>query len=109
MSSNPTNGGLSKAESDDLKAQVAGLSKAVKILLETPNRKAVTSISELPFLKKNDGSDAKAAPAALTKKEILAKLNLKAEDSKLSKSDRTLINQFCVGSVDVSQISHLLT
>ncbi len=41
-------------------------------------------------------------------KEAIAKLNVKAKDPKLAKSDRTLINKFCVGEVDAQQIAHLL-
>jgi hypothetical protein len=61
----------------------------------------------LAFLGKSEG-DNKPAEQKLSKSEIQDKLLAKAADSKLSKSDRTLINQFCVGEVDAKKIAHLL-
>lgn len=91
--------GLSKAEADDLRAQIEGLTKAVTIVLGAPQRKAVTSLA---FLAKSE------EPAkTLSKAEVDAKLKDKIRTN-LSKSDRALINQFTLNQIDVSKIEHLL-
>ena len=90
---------------------IEGLAKATELLLTTPQRKAVTSVA---YMAKTESDAAPSTQATdvmkLTKSDINAKLSEKAKDAKLSKSDRTLINQFCVGTpgVGVDKIAHLL-
>jgi len=108
-------GKLGKAEAEvaDLKKQVADqnealgkLAKAVEVAL-TPVRKSVKGVSDLRFVARTE--EPKTSPvAALSKKEITAKLREKARDSKLSKADKDLISSYAVGGVDVSKIEHLL-
>jgi hypothetical protein len=108
------NGGLAKSEVviqleakiEEQDKMISGLAKAVELVLTKPQRKAVTGVS---FLGKNEGQRADTDIAKLTKAEILTKLNEKVKDASLKKSDRNLINSFCVGTlVDVQQIAHLL-
>jgi hypothetical protein len=104
-SKNPNGGGAAMAKAEKLLAdqqkQIEGLSTAVEMLLKTPVRKAVTNFD---FIRKSEDSNA----PTLTRGQIMEKLNEKAKDPKLAKSDRNLINAFCVSSVDASQIAHLL-
>lgn len=99
---------FSKSEADDLRAQIDGLTKAVTLVLTTPQRKAVTANS-LAYLAK---SEEKPADKQFTHQEAFEKLAEVTKDPKraraLSKSDKNLINQFCVGAVDVKSIEHLL-
>ena len=104
------NGGkMSKSEKDfaDLKKradeQDEALSKlltAVETVLGQPQRKAVTSVSFVP--KTTD------APKTLSKSEVKDKLNEITKSTKLAKSDRELINEYCLGNVTVEKIEHLL-
>lgn len=108
---NPANGGkMAKSEAEvkleALETRFGLLTKAME-LLATPQRKAVTAASQVPFLSKGeDVKDEKNLPK--TRDEAIAKLNEKARDPKLSKSDRALITAFSVRKADLSQIEHLL-
>lgn len=111
------NGGQITTKSErelELEAQLAKteqLTQAVVALTtrlaQTPRRKAVTSLSELNKTEPAQGS--KVDPSTLSRKEIVARLSEKACDVNLKKSDRELINRYCVGSIDVSRIAHLLS
>lgn len=115
IAASPGNGGkMAKSEQSEValaKAQVEQLSQQFNVLvravelLAQPRRKAVTDMSEVAFLGKSEEPSTKPQ---LTREQALAKLKTKASDQSLSKSDRTLINKYSVGSVDVSQIAHLL-
>ncbi|CAB4127217.1 hypothetical protein UFOVP75_87 [uncultured Caudovirales phage] len=84
----------------ELQKNVDIMSKALDLLIGTPQRKAVTSIS---------GLNKSETPKSMTRPEVMAKLNEKSRDPKLSKSDRTLINQFCLGNLpDANSLAHLL-
>ncbi len=89
-------------------AKVQGLTKSLveltTKLIQRPQRKAVTALSELG---KSEPSTPTVNVESMTKSEIIARLNEKAR-GELKKSDRELINSFCVGSADVKQIAHLL-
>ncbi len=113
MSSSKANGGpgpgavkLGKSEAElkvtDLEAKVEVMAKALNLLIGQPMRKAVTSIAHLP---KNDGSNDVETPN-LSKAEVTAKLK-NLDQAKLSKSDRTAINQYYT-KFDVATITHLL-
>jgi hypothetical protein len=106
------NGGLAKSEDvlqleakiEEQDKMINGLAKAIELVFQKPQRKAVTSVSFLAKGEQNSNTE-----ITLTRPEILAKLNAKVLDPSLKKSDRQLINSFCVGSVvDVQQIAHLL-
>lgn len=93
-----------KKNQTEMEAALGSLVGAVRTMLETPVRKAVTSAAEMAFVPRT------AAPEkTLSKSEILTKLNEKAKTPGLKKSDRELINKFCVGAVDAKDIAHLLT
>lgn len=100
-----------EAKVDEQTKMIEGLAKATEILLTTPQRRAVTSVA---FMAKTEsdkaGNDTTEVVDVnkLSKSEITAKLSEKSKDPKLAKSDRTLINQFCVGTVNVDKIAHLL-
>ena len=110
IESSPGNGGLAKSEEEnksdaqieELNSKIDTLAKALDLALGTPMRKAVTNISYVPK------TDETPEEKPLSKSEFHEKLNEKAQDPNLSKSDRQLINKFCVGVVDVAKIEHLL-
>jgi hypothetical protein len=106
--------GKSEAETkevEDLKKKVSEqdevvnqLLKAVNLMIERPERKAITGVS---FITK--GQEEKVSPvASLTKSEIQDKLCAVASSPDLKKSDRELINSYCVGAVGLGKIEHLL-
>jgi len=94
---------LAKAQVEQLSQQFQVLARAVELLAQ-PQRKAITGINQ-GFLAKTEESTNKPA---MTKDQVLAKLKNRVSDPSLSKSDRNLINKYSVGSIDVSQIEHLL-
>lgn len=99
----------SEAEKDSLiktlQEDVEILTKAVKHVLETPVRKAVTSISFIPR------ADAAPAPAAEEKKapqnlsDVRARLNQLTQDPKLAKSDRELITAWYERRASLDQLA----
>jgi hypothetical protein len=113
--SSPGNGGqvktVSKSEKDteieELKKKVAefegitsGLLSVVEKAIVVPSRKAVTSVAEL------NKSGSKPA-GQLSKSEVKERLD-RAARTRLSKSDRDLINQYTVGAINVEKVQHLL-
>jgi len=90
-----------KSEFEALQVQVEGLTKLVKAVLEIPQRKGITSITqvsqEVPELKLPE----KLNPA------ILSPL-LREKISSLSKTDRDLVMQVYDGKVSAQKIAHLL-
>jgi len=74
---------------------------AVKMVFERPERKAVTSINAVT--KPGDAPEAKF----LSKSEAMSKLSEVAKTN-LKKSDRELINAYCVGKISIDKIDHLL-
>lgn len=80
-----------------------GLAALTTKIVERPVRKAVTALSQVAETKP------KIDPSKLSKTEVIARLNEKTRNGELKKSDRELITSYCVGSVDVSKIAHLLT
>lgn len=95
--------GLSKAYEDKL----LGLVKAMKNIVEAPQPKAVTRISDVAFTGK-PGQTAAAPEVKLTKSEVMTKLRDQARNPQLSKKDRALIDGFVDNQVSVDQIKHLL-
>lgn len=77
---------------------LAGLTKVVSGLMDLPERKAATSLLD---------DEVKQSVPQLSKAEARAKLR-KAAERDLSKSDRTLINQYDVGSIGIEKVAHLL-
>lgn len=75
--------------------EVELMAKALDMVLKTPVRKAITNIQTVPEQK------------AMTPEEVKQKLKQVA-GSPLKKSDRDLINKFCVGSIGQDKIEHLL-
>lgn len=98
---------LKKSESEskikDLEQQVELLVKAVELQFNKPQRKAITSVGFVPK------TDEKADVAKLTKPEVMDKLKTITASASLKKSERQLINAYCVGEVGLDKIEHLLT
>jgi len=90
---------LQKTVSDQAEA-LTTLVKTVELVLGQPQRKAVTSVGFVP--KTED------APKPLSKSEVTEKLVTITKSPKLSKSDRELINEYCLGNLGVEKIEHLL-
>jgi hypothetical protein len=103
-----------KAEATVKDAEIAALKKkvaeqdealgklvtAMKVVVEAPARKTVTSLTQI---KKNEGVDV----TSMSRDQVRAALRRKAE-GKLSKSDRELINQFALNLITVEKVAHLL-
>lgn len=83
----------------ELEAQVEGLVKALDLALGQPMRKAVTSVAYVPRTEETKPS--------LSKGEVVEKLK-EITKQPLKKSDRELINRYCLGEVEVDKIQHLL-
>lgn len=99
IESKPLNFGEVK-EIKDLREEVDTLSKAMKMMLEVPVRKAVTGISYV-----NRTVEPEATP---TREETLAKLDAKISDISLSKSDRARITSYAIGTIGFDGIKDLL-
>jgi hypothetical protein len=77
------------------------IQKSLEKMVSLPlGRKAVTEFSSL---QKNQ-----VPSKEMTRGEAMAKIKSIISSPELTKSDRDLINKFCVGSIDQSQIGHLL-
>ena len=97
---------VKKSEVDDLKSliksqqeDIENLTKSIKLVLEQPQRKAVTSVSHLPKVEEN--------PQPLTKADVHKRLKEIARNPNLKKSDRQLINDYYDGRVSVSKLAPL--
>jgi hypothetical protein len=84
---------------------MAGLLTLVTSVVETPVRKAITSIAHMA--KTEDEKSSKEDFSKLSKSEVKAKLRLAAEKP-LRKSDRELINSFDLGNIGVDKVAHLI-
>ena len=103
---------LLKSEVETQKAKAEGLQKSLDAvsafltkLVEkkvAPQGKAITS---LDVIAKSEGAQEEKT---LSKSEIDSKLLTKAQDPKLEKSDRALINAFYLENGSINSISHLL-
>lgn len=102
---------LAKSEIEALKMANAELKKSLESIVETLNRKFVKpavapqrkAVTELTVLNKTE-----QAPAELSRKEIVKKLEKVAATPDLKKSDREVINAYCVGNGTLDSIQHLL-
>lgn len=74
-------------------AQIASLTKSQA----RPQRRAATSPAPVP-----------QKPRDLSKAEIRSRLDVKAKDPALAKSDRDAINNYVLGRTDATKIRHLL-
>jgi hypothetical protein len=88
-------------EFNELQAQNELLHKALT-LLATPLRKGITGISQVAPAK------AEKDVTKMSKSEVIETLNEKAFQADLKKSDRELINGYCLGLVSLDKITHLL-
>lgn len=86
---------LVKSQAEDTE----NLTKAIKIMMEQPLRKAVTSVAHLPKVE--------AEKAPLTKASINARLKELSMKPDLKKSDRALINDFYDGRVKADALAPL--
>ena len=87
-------------EIKDLQSEVETLSKAIKLMLETPVRKAITGVS---FVARTE------EPAAeMSRDVVLTKLNERITDLSLTKSDRERIDSYVFGNIGFDGIKDLL-
>lgn len=96
-------GEMSKSEVEDLKAQVAEMSKIVSLFVGQPIRKAVTNTS---YVAKSEVSEVETK--SITPAQITAKLSELTRKPDLKKSDRDLVTGYYEGTVKVDAIAHLL-
>jgi hypothetical protein len=94
---------LVKSERDALKKSLAGLSETLEKLATGPQYKAAQA-TDAAVLSKSEQPQTKT----MTTAEIRRKLAVVAHNPDLKKSDRNLINKYCVGGVEVDAIAHLL-
>jgi hypothetical protein len=92
---------LVKKEKELLEKSLSGLADVMEKLVARPERK---SIQGRDLAK----SDPEPTNVTMTKDQIMKKLTVVAQKSDLQKSDRSLINKYCVGGVEVNAIAHLL-
>ncbi|NDD54172.1 hypothetical protein EBZ39_09895 [bacterium] len=90
---------ISNERLKELEAQVEGLVKALDLALGQPMRKAVTSVTFVPRTEETK--------PPLTKGVVMEQLK-EVTKQNLKKSDRELINRYCLGEVEVDKIQHLL-
>lgn len=98
---------LNKAEINDLKKQVEGLTNLLETMLTKPVRKSVTTMAQ--YMAKSELE--KPVTAQPTVQEIKTKLGKAAQTATLAKSDRDLINRYFLDgpkSVKFEEIEHLL-
>lgn len=95
---------LAKKETELVKAEVASIKedleiavKTLRTLIETPVRKAITSISDLPKVEQNQ-----EAKVSYSNDEFWAKLKEVAKRSDLKKSDKKLITDIYDRRVDAA-------
>lgn len=103
---------LLKSESSAKDVKIQELQKSLDVATEflnklftkktAPKEKAITSLETIA---KNEGVN---EDKELSKGEINAILTKKASDPSLKKSDRELINAFCLTGTSINSISHLL-
>jgi len=86
---------LVKSQAEDTE----NLAKALKLVLEQPMRKAVTSVAHLP--------KAETEKAPLTRASVNARLKELSMKPDLKKSDRQLINDFYDGRVSADKLAPL--
>lgn len=101
---------LQKSEIESLKKANDDLKKAVAMIAESFNKKKASvapkqqAIVELTTLAKSEEKQEKQ----LDRKEVVRMLSKVAETPDLQKSDRELINRYCVGNGTLDSIKHLL-
>lgn len=92
---------VEKAKLQKMEKQMSLMQKSLEKIVSLPlGRKAITEASAL---QKNE-----TAPKQLSKSEVMSKLRSLAASPTLAKSDRELINQFCLGTIELSKVTHLL-
>lgn len=105
---------LLKSEIAAKDAEVAELKKSVDVmttfitkLFEKKGAPAGKAITSLETIAKSESVQEEVKP--LSKEQITSKLNQKASEPTLTKSDREAINQFyATGQININGISHLL-
>lgn len=101
---------LQKSEIESLKKSNDDLKKAIAMITESFNKKKASvppkqqAIVELTTLAKSEEKQEKQ----LDRKEVVRMLSKVAETPDLQKSDRDLINRYCLGNGTLDSIKHLL-
>lgn len=109
-------GDLKKSEdaNTELKKNIETLTSIVsKIVKRAPARKAVTQINGIEYIKKSEETvekdETKVDVSKLSKKEVNNILTAKLRNGEITKSeDRTNINKFCYGEINIEKIKYLL-
>jgi len=92
-----------KKSQKDTEETLGQFTKAFEVLLNKPQRQAITSLSAIG----KPGSD-DAPKVVLSKSQVMDKLRVITCDPTLKKSDRDLIDSYCVSKVSLDKIEHLL-
>lgn len=93
---------IAKSNKEDIEA----VTKAVTMVLERPERKAVTGMSQIEYVKKSEPAVVAAPKKDFTAAE--AKEKLIELIPKLSKSERDLVVKFNVGMAKIDEIAPIL-
>lgn len=91
-----------KSQAEDIE----NLTKSIKMVLERPERKAVTGMSQIQYLKKSEDTAPAEAPKTFTHDEARAKLN--GLIPSLSKSERDLVVGYFEKRVKLSDLEPIL-
>lgn len=94
MKSEPKVNDLFKSEFDSMKEDIEILANTVKALIETPVRKAITSVDQL------GKSEEKVETKSMTHSDIMSEVRRLAKNPDLKKSDRKFLIDFCDGRVN---------
>lgn len=94
-----------KAKNEKLTQEMNQVEKFVEKLLANKPAPAAKAFTSLDIIQKSEVSKEEKT---LSKSEVTEILNRKAQDPSLSKSDRELINQYCLMGGSTQIISHLL-
>jgi hypothetical protein len=95
---------LIKNERDALKKSLSGLTETLEKLASGKPQYKAAQATDAAVLAKSEQPQTKT----MTTAEIRRKLAVVATKPDLKKSDRSLINKYCVGGVEVDAIAHLL-
>lgn len=98
---------LLKKELEAQKKNFDGVLAAMTTFVSKKSAPARKAITEIEYVKKSETP--KESEKNLTKSEITAILNKKAQDGSLSKSDREAINAFYMNGASLEKVKHLLT
>jgi hypothetical protein len=95
------------SKSEEFEAKLDVLTKAMELLLKTPQRKSVTDRWELAKAEGGSASGSKAK-LNLTKTQLHEKLSELSKSEKLSSAERAKINSYYYGDISAESLSDLI-